>query len=606
MRHRCRCLVFVAVVLAASLPAGAQPPVKTLLIVHGGPEAFPGNASFDATLRQTLFSHPTIEIDAHSEHLENEEFGEAAEAALRESIRLKFRNRPIDLAIANTSPALQFLLRNRDELFPNAPIVFIAAVPPPGLNEGKIPGVTGLLRNPAQTETLDLMLKLHPRTTRVHVVAYSPGVEGFDERVKTSLAPFGKRVTITYAATPSLSALLADIKTLPANTLIFYARYTPIIKGRVTFPDAMLSQIAEVAPVPIYSSGVDSNLGSGVVGGVMRTSSDAATHIGRLALRVLEGTAAETIPIEESPLRPVFDWRQLRRWKINESQLPENSEIHFRVPTVWELYASYIVGTLVVVAALLALIAVLLGQRTRLRRADYTIRASEASLRSSYERIRQLAGRLINAQETARAEIARDLHDDVCQRLAHVSLGVSRLRHATGTVQGPETQQALAELDRDTHTAFDGIRRLSHELHPATLRLLGLLPALRAHCSEVEKRHGVEVRFSSSENVGSVHPDVAVCLFRIAQESLRNGIVHGGAKHLTVTLSRNGDRIELVVTDDGRGFDVSAVRANGGGLGLVTMEERVKLVGGSAAFASKVGDGTTVSVFAPANQAISS
>ena len=141
---------------------------------------------------------------------------------------------------------------------------------------------------------------------------------------------------------------------------------------------------------------------------------------------------------------------------------------------------------------------------------------------------------------------------------------------------------------------FDGIRRLSHDLHPATLRLLGLAPALRAHCNEVAKRQGVEVQFSSAEGVGTVHPDVAVCFFRIAQESLRNGIVHGGAKHLTVTLDRSGDQLDLAVVDDGQGFDVRAVQSNGsGGLGLVTMEERVNLVGGAISIVSEPGRGTT-------------
>ena len=99
-----------------------------------------------------------------------------------------------------------------------------------------------------------------------------------------------------------------------------------------------------------------------------------------------------------------------------------------------------------------------------------------------------------------------------------------------------------------------------------------------------------------------MHPDVAVCFFRIAQESLRNGIVHGGAKHLAVTLDRSGDQLDLAVVDDGRGFDVSAVQSNGnGGLGLVTMEERVNLVGGTISIVSQPGRGTTVRVRGGAN-----
>ncbi len=116
---------------------------------------------------------------------------------------------------------------------------------------------------------------------------------------------------------------------------------------------------------------------------------------------------------------------------------------------------------------------------------------------------------------------------------------------------------------------------------------------------EIAKRHGVQVQFSSADTNGAVHPEVAVCFFRIAQESLRNGIVHGGAKKMTVTLGHEGGDIDLTVVDDGRGFDVAAARSNGHGLGLVTMEERVNLVGGHMSVVSVPGEGTTVRVRGP-------
>lgn len=603
-RQHMRAYVMAAVVagLAAAMPASAQPVIKHVLIIHGGPEAFPGNPVFDDSLRQVLFAHPTIQVAAHSEYLENEEFAAAAYTSLREYLRVKLADRRPDLVIANTAPAVEFVLRYRDELFPNVPVVFIAPVAPPGLAEGTLRGVTGVLRQLSQAETVELALKLHPSTRRVHVVAYAPAVDGFQERVRSALTPISRRVTVTFVNERSLPEMLAVVKALPADSLMFWVRYSPVTRGRVVFPDEFLPEIAAAAPVPIYAA-LEANLDKGVVGGMMRNNIADTRKLGGMALRILEGVAPESIALEAAAMQPIFDWRALQRWGIAESALPAGSDIRYRVPTVWQLYAPYIVGTLIVVTAQLVLIAGLLRERARVRHANNTIRAREASLRASYERIKHMAGRLINAQEAARAEIARDLHDDVCQKLAHVSLGVNSLRHATGDIQGPSTQEALQELDRDTHTAFDGIRRLSHDLHPATLRLLGLAPALRAHCSEVAKRHGVEVQFSSDDTVGQVPSDVAVCFFRVAQESLRNGIVHGGATHLTVRLGRAGDQLELAVTDNGRGFDVTSMNGTGG-LGLVTMEERVNLVGGSAAIVSQVGHGTTVRVVAPAAESV--
>ena len=210
-------------------------------------------------------------------------------------------------------------------------------------------------------------------------------------------------------------------------------------------------------------------------------------------------------------------------------------------------------------------------------------RRQEATLRTSYERIRHLAGRLINAQEAARAGIAQDLHDDVCQRLVFVSMAVSGLKNASGDIQAAGTQQAFAKLEQDTNGMFDRLRLLSHDLHPATLRVLGLTPALKAHCVEVEKRHDVHVSFRTEGDLGRLHPDVALCFFRIAQESLRNGVVHGRARHLEVSLARSGEHVELTVTDDGADSTSTRRSRNGSGLGLVSMEERAHLVGGGRA-----------------------
>ena len=114
MRFRLRargCLLAAAVIagFVPSPPLVAQTPVKRVLIIHGGPEVFPGNFTFDAAIRQSLFSHPAIPVEAYSEYLENEEFADAADAALSQSIRIKFGGRPLDVVIANTAPTLQFV-----------------------------------------------------------------------------------------------------------------------------------------------------------------------------------------------------------------------------------------------------------------------------------------------------------------------------------------------------------------------------------------------------------------------------------------------------------------------------------------------------------------
>ena len=267
---------------------------------------------------------------------------------------------------------------------------------------------------------------------------------------------------------------------------------------------------------------------------------------------------------------------------------------------MWESYGWYMAGAIVVVIAQLALIMGLLTQRERRRRAERIVRARETSLRTSYDRIRLLAGRLINAQEAARASVAQDLHDDICQRLAMVSTAIDRLGSSSGRIQGADTQRAFAALARDTRGTFESVRRLSHDLHPATLRVLGLVPAIKTHCTEVAKRHNVQVTFTSEGDLQHVPDDIAVCFFRIAQESLRNGVVHRAAHRFTVLLTRSGDDIEMTVTDDGKGFSPDVASRDTSGAGVITMEERARAIGGTLYIASSAA-GTTIRLRAPLN-----
>src|SRR5262249_15209826 len=154
----------------------------------------------------------------------------------------------------------------------------------------------------------------------------------------------------------------------------------------------------------------------------------------------------------------------------------------------------------------------------------------------------------------------------------------------------------LLEIEEDTLEVYNQIRRLSHDLHPPTLRLLGLGSALKAHCREIGRRHGIEVEYSLGEEVGRLDPDVEIALFRIAQETVRNAIVPGRARRLTVSLVRPNGHVELTVRDDGSGFDVEAARRSGHGLGLVSMGERAHVFGGDVEVVSRPAEGTIVRV----------
>jgi two-component system sensor histidine kinase UhpB len=274
------------------------------------------------------------------------------------------------------------------------------------------------------------------------------------------------------------------------------------------------------------------------------------------------------------------------------------ADVPGRTAVRWDFHPWQIAGALALVALEAFLIGGLLGQRSRRRQVERAARLSEAALSSSNAQIRDLAGQLIFAQEVERTRIARDLHDDACQEVASITVDVSNLRQKDATLQDPDVQQALLSVQRRMARVAEGLRLLSHDLHPNLLKHAGLAAALEAHCTEVERQYHIQVRFHAEGQVEPANPVVMLSLFRIAQEALRNAAKHGHAQQIDLSLSEQGDGLTLSVTDDGWGFDPGGVR-NNGGLGLVSIEERARLVKGQVTIHSGPQQGTTISVRVP-------
>jgi PAS domain S-box-containing protein len=238
---------------------------------------------------------------------------------------------------------------------------------------------------------------------------------------------------------------------------------------------------------------------------------------------------------------------------------------------------------------------------TERRIAEDRTRESRVALEQSHREIQHLAGRLIEAQDTERARIARDLHDDVSQQLAGVSIAFSGLKQRLGEYGvSEELRQELVDLQQQTLTLSRNVRQLSHDLHPTVLRHLGLERALTSYCGELQRSHGVVMRCHADGDFACVAPEAGLCLYRIAQEALRNVVAHAGASRAEVRLCRRDDNAELTITDDGRGFDVHDPERHNG-LGLVSITERAKLSGGSISIETGLNQGTRVQAVIPVN-----
>jgi two-component system sensor histidine kinase UhpB len=226
-----------------------------------------------------------------------------------------------------------------------------------------------------------------------------------------------------------------------------------------------------------------------------------------------------------------------------------------------------------------------------------SVRDSESALRQSYAQVRELAGKLIAAQEVERARIARDLHDDFNQQLAALSISISALCQRR-TADSEEVDHALRVLQERTIALTEQVRLFSRDLHPGVLDHVGLVPALRSHCIRFAEQHHLDFSFDAAEDFGTIDREAAICIYRIVQESLRNIVNHAHSPSAAVTLARVGHELHLVIDDKGRGFEASSPSARGG-LGLLSIEERARLVNGRVAITSTHGRGTKIHVYIP-------
>lgn len=211
------------------------------------------------------------------------------------------------------------------------------------------------------------------------------------------------------------------------------------------------------------------------------------------------------------------------------------------------------------------------------------------------EVVRGMSRKLIDAQEQERARIARELHDDINQRLALVGVQMAQMQHALGTES--EFGKQVNALQRDLTQISSDVESLSHNLHSSKLRYLGAVSAMRSWCQEFANSHHMEVSFKHHV-VSPVPPEIGLCLFRILQEGLQNAAKYSGVKHVDVEISEQHNEVHLSVSDSGVGFNVESAK-QGKGLGLTSMDERVRMVNGVFNIRSRPMGGTTIHVEIP-------
>ena len=367
-------VLLVLLLLLAVLPLTAEAR-KSVLLVFDEDKEFPGLAVVNGSLREAFRSELGADVEFYSESMNLSQFPETGyDGVFYDHLRRKYAGTRLDLIVAVMGPSLDFLLRHGEALFPGIPIVFCGA----DLSdlEGKTlrANVTGALVKRTFAPTLDIALQLQPDIRSVFVVG---GTSSFDRQMQSiarrDFKPFESRVVITYLTTLPMDDLLKAVSSLPPNSAVLYLTLFTDGGGLAFVPHEALSLITAAANAPVYVS-LDQYVGRGAVGGHVYSLDAHGRHAAEVGLRILGGEAPETISVvEPADHRNVFDWRQLRRWGLDERRLPAGSIVSFRTPSAWDLYKWYVAGGATLLVVQSTLIIRLLASRAQRRRAQRSL-----------------------------------------------------------------------------------------------------------------------------------------------------------------------------------------------------------------------------------------
>jgi len=564
---------------------GAAAEAKRVLIVHSFGNVAPPFTTHSTAFETELTAQMRGRVDLDEVTLDVARYSTLdMEEALIEFLQKRQARWQPDLVVPIGSPAGVFVARYRDRLFSQStPIIYA------GMDQRRLPADALAVNAAFVGESFDLpglvddILQLQPATTNIAVVIGASPLERYwAEVLHQEYQRFTNRVKFTWLNEITFDQMLHQTANQPPHSFILLILLMRDAAGVTHDADEALSRMHAVANAPINSI-FHHQLGLGIVGGRLYQAELEGIEAARIAVRVLGGEAISNFPPRIiAPLGPQYDWRELQRWGISEQRLPAGSVMRFRQPGVWQRYRWPIAGAALVCLLQAALILGLLLNRAR------RLRAESAA--------QNLSQRLIRAHEEERSRLARELHDDLTQRVARMAIDVGRVERGGDPPPPGEVMRSVREglvgLSEDIHA-------LSYRLHPSILEELGLTEALKAECERFSRQESIPTSVSVRD-LPAVAPDAALCLFRVVQESLRNVARHAHARSVSISTRTLEEGLELAVRDDGVGMD--RARRDYPSLGLASMRERVRLAGGEFEIDSAPGQGTTILVWVPLKQ----
>ena len=436
---------------AGAVERSARGELKRVLILHSFGREFRPWSEYARSIKAGLEQQSPWPLDIQEHTLLTARFNNPGpEAPFVEYLHSLYQGAPPDIVLSIGAPAARFVQRYRGKLFPDTPMV-LAVV------EERLVSRIDLTENDVVVSVrndfmvvFDNILRVAPETKTVAMVIGASPLEKFwMDEVKRELKPLGNRVDLVWYSDLPFEEILKRAAELPPHTVLFWGLMTVDAVGIIYEGDIALRSLRAVANAPIFSY-QDPFFGGSTVGGPMQLTAETSRKTVDAVMRILGGekpTAVKYDPIEFGA--PKYDWRELQRWGISESNLPSNSEVLFREPTVWERYRWHIMPIAAIILVQTGLISGLLHERRRRRVAEVESRQRFAELAHAnrYSAVGELT-----------TSIAHELNQPLGSILTNAETAELMLKGASPDLD--EIRHILADIRRDDQRASEVIRRL--------------------------------------------------------------------------------------------------------------------------------------------------
>lgn len=602
MRLCCRTIVAISLYLASALALAAEPLPRSVLIFDQSDTNAVWGLGFRSTFRSEVLKGSKTSVAIYSEVLELGRFNSPQyQELLRTFLREKYRDRPIGVVVVHGSLALEVFMRLRADVWPSAPVV-IAFVQPQDLTRLSLPpditGTTSQLEFRNVTKTARALV---PSLKRIALVGTRYDKDPFRTHFMQELSAFGSELELIDLLDLPLAEAAKRIATLPEDTVVYYSNLYAVGSDPSLILADVVPLLSEASNRPIISDN-SFHIGLGSTGGNVALVEPIAVESARRVLRILDGEPAASMPITAVDFtRPIFDWRQLKRWNISEANLPPGSEIRFRTPGLWEQYRWHLIAIFSAILLQAVVISVLLVERRR---------RSLAEIEAGRRRREVIHLNRVATATVLSSSIAHELN----QPLGAILINTETARQLLRAVPPDLSQigEILSDIARDDQRANEilqrqgGLLKKGHDGNSQVLDLNSSVADVVDMAGPEARKRGIVLSVGRTSGVLPVRTD-PIQMQQVILNLVMNGMdalvdCDASARKLTIETSRSrGTMAEVAVSDSGKGipddrlariFDAFfTTKPQGTGLGLPIARTIIETYGGTIWAENRAGGG---------------